>query len=252
MDININGVKINYEIVGQGQNVLVLHGWGGCINSMRPVINHLKDRFKVISLDFPGHGKSDYPDSAWGVPEYMELLYKFLKTLNLEKVHIIAHSFGGRVSIMLSSLYPEMVGKLILVDSAGIRTIEDYFRVYKYKLIKNTLRVLLFNSEFYEKVIKKIRSKVGSSDYQKLPDNMRATFVKIVNQDLRAYLKSIQSPTLLIWGEKDEATPVYMGKIMKKKIKDSGLVVLKDAGHFSYLDKSREFNAIIDSFLGGN
>lgn len=254
MVTEIKGIKINYEITGQGENILVLHGWGGCIDSMRPIINHLSSRFRVISLDFPGHGESGYPDTIWGVPEYTDLLYQFLRLLEIEKTNIIAHSFGGRVSIMLSSLYPGLVEKVVLVDSGGIkpkRGIKYYFKVYSFKLIKNSLKVIFFNSPIYEKILNKVRRKFGSSDYQKLSDNMRGTFIKIVNHDLKAYLKNIQSPTLLIWGENDKDTPVYMARIMEKEIKDCGLVILKDAGHFSYLDKSREFLAIIDSFLGG-
>lgn len=255
MEIEIQDIKTNYEIVGQGDNVLVLHGWGGCIDSMRPVIDHLKRRFTVVSLDFPGHGKSGFPKDGWGVPEYTHYLYRFLKSINVEKTHIIAHSFGGRVSIMLSSIWPEMVGKMVLVDSGGIkpkRKLRYYIKVYTFKLIKFLLRLALFsNPSTYERILGKVRKRFGSSDYRQLPDNMRATFVKIVNLDLRCYLKNIKSPTLLVWGEKDQDTPVYMGKTMEKEIEESGLIILKGAGHFSYLDNSREFNIIIGNFLGG-
>jgi len=252
MIIEIENTKINYEIEGEGDNILILHGWGGCIDSMRPVINHLKNRFRVISLDFPGHGKSSVPDTPWGVPEYTDCLIKFLKSLNIEKTSIIAHSFGGRVTIVLSSEHPEMVEKVVLVDSGGIRPkrkLKYYFRIYSYKLVKNLLGFFVWNKQTYERILDKSRKKYGSSDYSKLSESMRVSFIKIVNQDLRQFLKNIKSSTLLIWGENDSDTPVYMGKIMEKEISDAGLVILKGAGHFSYLDKSGDFNKIIDNFL---
>ena len=254
MKIEVNNIKINYEVSGQGENILVLHGWGGCIASVKPIINHLTKRFRVISIDFPGHGTSDYPDGVWGVPEYTGLLYKFLQLLKIEKTHIIAHSFGGRVSILLSTEYPELVENMILIDSGGIkpkRGFKYYWKVYSYKFIKNILKVIFLNSKLYDKMLEKVRKNFGSSDYQQLPDNMKATFVKIVNQDLTTYLKDIKSSTLLIWGNNDKDTPVYMGKIMEREIRGRALIILKDAGHFSYLDKTREFLAIADSFLGG-
>jgi pimeloyl-ACP methyl ester carboxylesterase len=72
---------------------------------------------------------------------------------------------------------------------------------------------------------------------------------KVINLDLTKNLKDIKNSTLLIWGENDTDTPIYMAKIMEKNIGDSGLVVLKGAGHFSYIDSSNEFNIIADNFL---
>ena len=72
---------------------------------------------------------------------------------------------------------------------------------------------------------------------------------KILNEDQRNILKNINVPTLLIWGENDQSTPVADAKIIKENIKDSGLIVLKDAGHFAYLDKYQEFVSIINCFL---
>ena len=58
----INGININYEIYGKGTPVLILHGWGGCIESMSPITNDLKNNYQVIVVDFIGHGKSGFPD----------------------------------------------------------------------------------------------------------------------------------------------------------------------------------------------
>ncbi len=80
---------------------------------------------------------------------------------------------------------------------------------------------------------------------------MRKILVKVVNEDLRPLLKDIKAPTLLIWGDKDTATPpLYMGKIMEEEIPDSGLVILEGgAGHYSYLDDYNRFAIILKAFL---
>lgn len=98
--------------------------------------------------------------------------------------------------------------------------------------------------------MKKYRDKHSSSDYKAIQsDVIRETFKKVISLDLTENLEKIKNPTLLIWGENDTDTPLYMAKIMEKKIKDSGLVVLNNAGHFSYLDKSMEYNIIVENFL---
>ena len=78
---------------------------------------------------------------------------------------------------------------------------------------------------------------------------MRQTMVKVINDNLIDLLSLIKVPTLLIWGENDQDTPLYMGKMMEERISDSGLVILKGAGHYSYIDCYDQFKAVINSFL---
>ena len=80
---------------------------------------------------------------------------------------------------------------------------------------------------------------------------MKKTFIKVVNEDLTPYLKNIKSSVLLIWGDKDTDTPMYMAKTMEREIKDSGLVVFEGSGHFSYLDDIPRYVKIIRVFFGG-
>ncbi|KPU26475.1 alpha/beta hydrolase [Caloranaerobacter sp. TR13] len=250
MKINIDGLTINYKCEGEGKNILLLHGWGGNIDSFLPVYNHLKNRFRVYAIDFPGFGESQQPNEVWGVYDYARLTKKFIDKMNMEEVILIGHSFGGRVSIVLANKYPELIRKMILVDSAGLiprRTLKYYIKVYTFKTLKFLYKLLFFWKD-KEETMERFYKKFGSKDYQQAGD-MRKILVKVVNEDLKPLLRGIKASTLLIWGENDEATPVYMGKIMEKEIEDSGLVVLKNAGHFSYLDQYNRFIVIVDKFL---
>jgi len=252
MYVKLNGVEIFYKKLGKGQKILFLHGWGGCADSFLPVFNYLSSKFEVYALDFPGFGRSTIPDKPWGVEDYAEITYKFLKSLGIEKTHIIAHSFGGRVAILLSALHPEIVDKMVLVDSAGLipkRTFKYYMKVYVFKILKKLY--LFFGDGSKEERLEKFYAKYGSKDYREA-GKLRGTFVKVINQDLRKYLPMIKSPTLLIWGENDTETPLYFAKIMEREIPDAGLVVFKGAGHFSYLDRINDFNIIVSKFFEGN
>lgn len=243
----INGLNISYQVAGDGKVVLLLHGWGGEAASFQPVFEWLAQSHKVYALDLPGFGKSQMPPTAWNTSDYAQCVAAFLEKIGIPKTHLVGHSFGGRISIILSAEYPEKVDKLILVDSAGIkppRTVKYYFRVGIAKVGK----LLRRSGKYGDYLANAISQRTGSKDYREA-GGMRPTLVKVVNQDLRPLLSRIDASTLLIWGENDKDTPVSFGRIMEKEIPDAGLVVLREAGHFSYLDKFPQFCRIVASFL---
>lgn len=251
MYIDIDGLKINYIDEGQGANILLLHGWGGSIQTMMPIFNILKNKCRVIAVDLPGFGESDLPDKPWNSYDYAEYMKKFIEKMNLKDIILFGHSHGGRISIILGSRYKDYIKKLILIDSAGIipkRSIKYYFKVYGFKILKKIYTAFSTGDNKEEK-LEKFYKKFGSTDYKESQGVMRQTMVKVINDNLLKSLPGISAPTLLIWGEKDEDTPVYMGKIMEDNIKDSGLIILKGAGHYSYVDCYDQFKAVIMSFL---
>lgn len=252
MFIELQGKKIYYEFAGEGEIVVLMHGWGGQVTSWKPVFDYLSKGYKVYAFDFPGFGRSDPPAKAWGTEEYGKYVMKFFESVNIEKANIIAHSFGGRIAIWLAANFPEMVEKLVLIDSAGIkpkRTLKYHIKVTIAKTGKRIFSLPIFG-KYGERLLNNLYHLVGSKDYQQQTGVMRSTLVRIVNEDLRGFLPKIVAPTLLIWGENDKDVPVSYAKIMEKEINDAGLVILKDAGHFSYLDKFTDFCLIVSKFLG--
>lgn len=255
MDFKYKGININYQIFGEGKPLLLLHGWMACIEAMAPIYRFFENTRKVVVVDFPGQGgKSDELKEIWGVPEYAEMIHQLMKELQIEGADVIGHSFGGRVIIYLASEYEKLFDKIILTDAAGIkprRTLKNRLKVFSYKFAKSILKVFS-NRENYEQKLDKLRKKYSSSDYAQLNSNiMRETFKNVINLDLTSRLSKITRPTLLVWGEKDTDTPLYMAKTMEKKIKDSGIAIIKDAGHFSYLDNQSQYLKVAEVFLGG-
>ena len=96
-----------------------------------------------------------------------------------------------------------------------------------------------------------LRKRYGSADYNRLNENMRKTLVKVISLDLLPLLKSIQSPTLLIWGSADTATPLWMGQQMEKEIPDAGLVVFEGRSHFAFIEEWQRFLTIVKHFFWG-
>lgn len=253
MKVNIEGIDINYIVEGNGPNVLLLHGWGANIDTMMPIFNLLVKNFRAYAIDFPGFGQSEEPREVFGVYDYARITKKFIDNFDMDEVILIGHSFGGRVSIVLSSQYKNLVKKMILIDSAGLipkRGAKYYIKVYSFKVLRALYNTLFFWVDKKERM-EKFYKKFGSTDYQNSSGIMRKILVKVVNEDLKPLLKEIEASTLLIWGDKDTATPLYMGKIMENEIRDSGLVVLEGAGHYSYLDSFGRFSIILETFLLG-
>jgi pimeloyl-ACP methyl ester carboxylesterase len=249
--IDINHVKVNYLESGQGNPVVLLHGWGANLKTMEVVHNYLKNHCKVYSIDLPGFGQSGEPPFPWSLSDYADLVEQFLKQMRIKSPILIGHSFGGRIIIKLAGEKQLPINKIILVDSAGVkpkRTLKYYYKVYTFKLVKKTLQ-LPFLKPLTGGILEKVKGKFGSADYQNASDTMRQVMSKVVNEDLRHLLPKIKPSTLLIWGENDQATPVSDGKLMEKLIPDAGLVVFQNAGHFSYLDKFNEFAIVISNFL---
>lgn len=225
MNLKYKDTLINYQVVGSGkENIVYLHGWGGNINSFLFVAQNIKAN--NILIDFPPFGQSEKPKSAWCVEDYANAVNEILKTLKVDSYIIVSHSFGSRVAIYLASKYNK-VSKLIITGGAGIRPkqFQIFLRKLKYKTIKT------FNKN----------AVVGSKDYVKLNDVMKKTFSNIVNEDLSCLAKKIKCKTLLIYGNKDKETPLYMAKKYNKLIKNSKLKIYKNCGHFAYIQNSEEF-----------
>ena len=263
MVFEYENVKVNFEIFDERENkedgarpLLLLHGWMAKIEAMAPIYFHYKKTRPVYVIDFPGQaGKSDTLDKTWDVPTYSLMVKAFMENQNINNCDVIGHSFGGRVIVYLASNYKELFNKIVLTDAAGVKskmTVKKFFKIYSYKFVKSIYKLFL-SKEKFEKKMEEMRKKRGSSDYASLPnDIMRETFKNIINLDLRPNLKEINKPTLLIWGENDNDTPLYMAKIMEKEIKDSGLVIIENAGHFSYLDNTAKYLLVVDNFLNNN
>ena len=240
---------LHYTVSGSGADVVLLHGWGCSIDIWKGVIADLERGFRVWAIDFPGFGASPAPKEVWGMEEYTANFEEFIKAAGIENPILVGHSFGGRVAIRYAAR--NSVSKIVLVDAAGVkprRSIGYYVKVYSFKLMKKVLP-LLIGPVRAEKIIERRRSKSGSSDYNALSGTMRGTFVKVVNEDLKKFMPSIAAPTLLVWGDRDTATPISDARIMEKRIPDAGLVVFKGAGHYSFLERATEFSIVINNFL---
>lgn len=249
LESKIGGLKIRYEVFGKGTDIVVLHGWGACIETVLPVVRALEQNFRVWAVDLPGFGKSEVPPADWDVYRYADFVEMFIKELSIHNPVVIGHSNGGRLGIILAAQQRADIKKLVLVDSAGVKPKHGpsyHIRVYTYKAAKKLARLAgKLSSELEDK----IKGKFGSEDYKNANPVMRGIMVRIVNEDLTGLFPAVKQPVLLIWGDKDEATPISDARLMEDKMPDAGLVVFEGAGHYSYLEQPAKFRIVVNKFL---
>ncbi len=250
MNKNINGINTAYIEAGNGNDVILLHGWGQNKEMMQMIFDHLKDRFHVYALDFPGFGESDEPPVAWGVEDYELFLEDFIHENGIQKPILIGHSFGCRVAIRYAAKNQDNVKKMCLTGAAGIRPkhgLDWQIRTKAYKAGKWFLKVTGQNEK-----LEQMQKNAGSEDYRNAKGIMKPTFVKVVNDDVSPILKDVKCSVLLVWGENDTAAPLWMGKQMEKEMADAGLAVFEGDDHWAYWHQAARFNAVLDIFLKGD
>lgn len=251
MNILIDGLNIEYTEEGSGIPVLLLHGWNSSFDVYKGIFAALKDRCRLVALNFPGCGKSDTMESPWNLDDYCQFVLKFMKELGLENPIMIGHSHGGRVILKMAASGLANPPKIVLLDSAGLipkKSAKQKFRAKSFKVIKRVLTLPVIKN-YSESLLDKARRHYGSADYNAAPEVLRKTMVSLVNTDLRNIIHNISCPTLLIWGENDTATPLSDAKIIESLIPDAGLCVIEGAGHYSFCEQPYKTAAILNSFI---
>jgi len=208
--------------------VLFLHGWGGNENTFAHIRRFYESTAKCVFVNFDCN-----PNTIRTLDTYVEQVEEVIRQKNIDKCHIIAHSFGARVAVLLCRRNPELVDSMVLTGAAGIRPRFNFFTWLKIRWYKLT-------------GIGK-----GSSDYQKLSPAGKRTFQNIIGRDLSEEISGISIPTLLIFGRTDKLTPLYMAKRWTKLQKGSRLVIYKRSGHFCFIDEPARFIKDSWEFLNG-
>ncbi len=251
-------MKTSYMQRGSGKDLVFLHGYGASKECFLPQINYFSKFYRVTALDFWGFGQSEDIPASWSVGEYARQTGEFFKEVGIVRPIVVAHSFGARVAVKMAGEKIDENGargkkaeigenaerafeKLIITGGAGIilpknRGIGYKIKVTAYRMIKR-----LFPN-FAERHF-------GSKEYRKLPPIMRESYKKIVNEDLREVARGIACPTLLIYGDGDTTTPIAEGEVYRSVIQDCEMKVMKNCGHFAFLDDSKLFTMIVEEFL---
>jgi len=231
--------------------ILLLHGWGSSHKSwakFREILSH--KGIEVMVPDLPGFGDNPPPEKAWHGQDYERWVLEFIKNNHFQiPIILIGHSFGGGLSMKLAIEHSELIDKLILVAAARMYIKKSLTKRAISQIAKLGKRISPF-IPFFD-VVRKVfyRFIVRESDYTKVSGVMKETFVNIIKEDMTPHIGRIKIPTLIVWGDKDKATPVEHARLLNEKIEGSKLEMIRGAGHALNLEAPEKLAEVVYNFI---
>ena len=244
--------------------ILLIHGYVMSSWSWRLNIEALAIRHRVIALCLRGFGFSGKPKHSYTLESYAEFVEEFMRKLDIPRAHIVGHSMGGAIGLLLALNRPSRVGKLVLVASAGVRWNKAAWLSDFPFPVARIFSPLVFRRPVFRQILRKLgyHRPVVSEVYLD-------TFMRIMNRPGAAYaalkvgmelpagldrlhprLSEIKHKPLLIWGHLDRVVPLAAGKRLRDLIDGARLEVIDDCGHCPNEEVANEFNQLLlDEFL---
>jgi len=234
-------MDLNYYSFGKrGKLIVFLHGWQQSGQSFFPLVFFLYRRYRLYLLDLPGFGKSRLPKGTLNSFDYARITVLWIKKRRLKSIILVGHSFGGKIAAIIAAQHPDLVEKLVLIDSAGvyqpdpIRRLIYWFRFLVPKTLQRLLLPIFIN--FF-----------ASYDYRQA-GRLLPIFKNVVREDIRTIFGQINQPTLIIWGKEDKETPLRQGWEISRLIKKNQFFVLT-GGHFPFCSQPKKIAQLIDKFI---
>jgi pimeloyl-ACP methyl ester carboxylesterase len=227
--------------------LLLLHGAGGSHLSWRRQIDKLSDRFRIISIDLPGHGMSEGSGEVT-IGAYSRCVAALMDMLELKNVMVGGHSMGGAIALDLALKKSDRLKSLLLIGSgARLHVLPAIFSVIRedYKLAIQGLGNLLFGLDAPVELVNEEKQLLGKVS----PDLLLKDFTACDSFDMMDKLGTITVPTLIVCGKQDRLTPAKFSEFMHQKLFNSEIVLFDKCGHMAMLEKSSEFNLCVSSFL---
>jgi len=256
-----SGIKWYFQSQGEGEVLLLIHGWAFDSTVWQNQIDYLSKTFRVVILNLPGHGLSEYREGV----DIIQDLFSFVKNLNCENLTIMGHSFGGVLALRLALTFPQLINRLILVNtSPNFRNNNELqlgldeadmikMRQFLDKEYPNILLVFyrwLFSEQDRKSdSFKEIWRCVSKKDRWPQKEALASLLSLIEGENLTKLLNKIDVPTLISYGTKDPICSKNAADFMHREINNSIIKCFQGSGHLPFLIYADEFNKTIENFL---
>lgn len=214
--VNINGLKMYYEIQGEGEPLLILHGGAGSIVDMKNLTDNFSDSYMVIANDRQGHGKTTDLEGDLSFQNMTDNTVEFLDYLKLDRVNVIGFSDGGIIALTLAIKYPERINKAVYIGTN-----------YHHNGIPESIKDWIRTADLSEKI-------------RKLWLTQPTFSIEELNQ--------IKCPSLIVIGDRDGLSLNHTISFFQN-VKNSELSIIPNATHDVIKEKPALVNTIIDQFL---
>jgi pimeloyl-ACP methyl ester carboxylesterase len=265
-DVKANGVRLRVAEVGEGSPVVLLHGLFMDRHTWDEVVEELGPGFRMVAPDFPGFGDSEKPPASrfsYEVGAFTEVVADLYAGLDLGRAAVIGHGLGGAVAITLAARHPELVSRLVLVDSLCFDAPMDIRRRLSLLplvggfVLKQLWGRATFRAFFRSAVlsgrdtlpVRKIdRYYDAFNDPASRGSAYRTLRGTVDTRAVAAQTARITVPTLVVWGRWDRISPARLGQRLARQIRGAGFELM-DAGHAPHEERPAEFAALVGRFL---
>jgi pimeloyl-ACP methyl ester carboxylesterase len=257
--VDIDGLHIAFQRQGEGPPVLLLHGgYGLDSRQWGRQLDVLSDEFTVVAWDMPGHGQSSDPPSTFGMPEYVDCLAGFVDALELDRPHVVGLSFGGGLALALYGRHPAIPRTLVLcgayagwAGSLPADVVEERLQraMREADLPPETWMPAYLPGMLSPSAPADMIDELKSIMLGVHPVGYRTELQGFAKVDLRDVLPTIEVPTLLLWGDADQRSPLPVAETLHAQIPGSTLVLLAGAGHVCNVEAPDQFNDAVREFL---
>jgi 3-oxoadipate enol-lactonase len=245
----LNGIDLYYESNGEGPPVVFLHGAGGNHISWWQQVPAFRDRYRCITIDHRGFGRSTDPKSE-GASRYVDDLETLLDKLGVERVGVVAQSMGGRTALGFAVRHPDRVAALAMCDTWG------FFDWPELRERQEALRAGAANAPLTSRALgPKYQQEHprGTFLYQQIsglnpPRNEGAATAS--DGPTKAQVEAMTVPTLFLVGSVDALVSPEIMRSVHEIVPGSEYAEVADAGHSVYFENAPEFNRIVGDFLG--
>ena len=254
--MHVNGIDVYYEMTGEGEPLLLIHGHGSSGRDWEMQVPHFAKSYRVLTFDVRGCGRSSKPKGPYSLRIFAEDTAALLQALDTGPVHVVGISMGALIGFELVLGFPKLVKSLTVVNGypeLRVETWRERWMVIRRFLMLDLLgmrktgdllsRVLFIKPE-QENLRKLFVQRWAENDKRAYRESLKA----IVGWDVESRLGEIQCPVLVVASDEDYL-PLEEKQAYVSKIPNAKLTVIEDARHAVTVERPEEFNKMLDSFL---
>ncbi len=254
--LHVNGIHLNYEISGQGQPLLFIHGLGSSGQDWEEQVSFFSKDYMVITIDVRGHGQSSKPPGPYSIKLFAEDTAACIRSLEFSPVHIVGISMGGMIAFQLAISNPELIKSMTIVNSGPEMAAHSFkerlqiiqrlliFRLFSMQKIGEVISGRLFPKAEQKELRSMMIERWAKNDKLAYMDSFKA----LLGWSVMEHIGSLNCPALVIAADEDY-TSVSSKEAYVSKMPNAQIVVIKDSRHATPLDQTEQFNKTLASFL---